>query len=189
MPSAVTLGAPTFRRAVPGDALCIGVLAMQVFLDTYATHGIRPDLARAALGVYGVEAFAQRLRDPGAHIVVAEHDGHAVGFVDLSLRSAPPAPGIEGVEVLRLYVQAPFQRRGIGRALLERAEQFALEQGEPAVWLTAWVGNVGALAFYPAAGYAEAGTTQYLIEDQAYENRIFAKRFGAGARVGTMGTP
>ena len=40
---------PTLRPATADDALCLGVLAMQVFLDTYATEGIRPPIAREAL--------------------------------------------------------------------------------------------------------------------------------------------
>lgn len=165
---------------MPGDELCVSVLAMQVFLDTYATQGIRPDLAREALSVYGLDAYDLRLRDADVHIIVAEHAGHVVAFIDLSLRSVCPAAGVEGVEVMRLYVQAPFQRRGIGRALLALAEQHVRERGDPGVWLTAWVGNTGALAFYPAAGYVDVGTTQYVIEGQAYENRVFAKRLVAG---------
>jgi len=31
----------SIRVGTPEDALCIGVLGMQVFLDTYATDGIR----------------------------------------------------------------------------------------------------------------------------------------------------
>ncbi|MDR6580216.1 hypothetical protein J2X88_005123 [Pseudomonas extremaustralis] len=37
------------RDAIPQDALCIGVLGMQVFLDTYATEGIRTSIATEAL--------------------------------------------------------------------------------------------------------------------------------------------
>ena len=62
----------TYRRATPDDALCIGVLATQVFLDTYAPHGIRPDLAREALACYAPEVVATHLADPDVHFVLAE---------------------------------------------------------------------------------------------------------------------
>ena len=45
---------PTLRIATIDDSLCIGVLATQVFLDTYATQGIRPALAREALALYAI---------------------------------------------------------------------------------------------------------------------------------------
>jgi hypothetical protein len=37
---------PTDRPAALPDALCLSTLATQVFLDTYATQGIRPAIAR-----------------------------------------------------------------------------------------------------------------------------------------------
>jgi ribosomal protein S18 acetylase RimI-like enzyme len=44
------------------------------------------------------------------------------------------------------------------------------------VWLTAWVGNAAALRFYRAVGYDDVGTTHYVIEGKAYENRVFVKQ-------------
>ena len=47
----------TLRPAQREDALCISGLATQVFLDTYATDGMRSDLAEEALSVYAPEQF------------------------------------------------------------------------------------------------------------------------------------
>ena len=64
--------APTLRPGTPADAPTIAALAIQVFLDTYATGGIRPDLAREALRDYGVAAFQPRLREPQRRVLLAE---------------------------------------------------------------------------------------------------------------------
>ena len=48
------------RRGRENDALCVSVLATQVFLETYAGGGIRPDLAREVLVTGG-----QKPRDSG----------------------------------------------------------------------------------------------------------------------------
>ena len=164
-----------YRLGTAGDELCLSVLATQVFLDTYATRGISAELAREALGVYSEKVFASRLAEPKVELVVVEANEYVVAFSDVSLASVCPVPDVVGPEVLRLYVQGPFQRQGIGRALLAHAEARAQRTGASHVWLTAWVGNAGALAFYPTAGYKSVGITQYVIEGQAYENRVFAK--------------
>ena len=164
-----------YRRGVPGDELCLGVLATQVFLDTYATSGVNADLAHEALTIYSPAALLLRLHDASAEITVVECKGYVVGFLDLALDSQCPIPGVVGLEVLRLYIQPPFQRQGIGRALLTRAEVRARRSGMQFVWLTAWVGNTGALAFYPSAGYEDAGATQYVIQGISYENRVFTR--------------
>jgi GNAT superfamily N-acetyltransferase len=164
-----------FRRATAEDALCIGLLATQVFLDTYAPHGIRPDLAREALACYSPEVMAAHLADPNVHFMLAESDGHLVAFVELGLNRACPVPNEATAEISRLYVQRNFHRRGIGQALSAHAEHIASDFGHSVLWLTAWSGNAPALAFYARLGYIDIGRTEYVIEGQSYENRVFVK--------------
>jgi len=165
----------TYRAGEPADALCVGVLAMQVFLDTYATDGIRPDLAREALAGYSPEAFAPRLADRDVSFVLAETRGHLIGFAELHHGSACPADPSARDELVRLYVQQPFQRQGIGAQLMRHAEQRARTAGAEALWLSAWCGNERALAFYPAMGYKDVGHAEHVIEGRAYPNRLFLK--------------
>ena len=59
------------RPATPEDALSLRVLAMQVFLDTYAADGMRADLAREALGLYDANAPAATIAASPARFTVA----------------------------------------------------------------------------------------------------------------------
>src|SRR5690349_5588603 len=114
------------RTAVPGDATTIAALAVQVFLDTYATEGVRPDLAREAFREYSAERFAARLAEPGRSFVLAEAGEGLLGFAEvIACPLQAPAGGIRGAELVRLYVQARAQRNGIGRTLLASAERLA----------------------------------------------------------------
>jgi ribosomal protein S18 acetylase RimI-like enzyme len=170
-----------YRTATPEDALLLSVLATQVFLDTYATSGVGIDLAKEVSTVYSTGAFKHRLQEPGGEITVAATGENLVAFLDLDSTSKCPVLSVHGLEVMRLYVQAPFRRRGVGQALMSLAERKALDQHAGNVWLTAWSGNARALAFYSALGYRDQGVTQYIIEGKAYENRVFAKRTAGSA--------
>ena len=97
------------RDATPEDALCLSVLAMQVFLDTYAIHGIRPEIAREVLASYSQETFSKAIADSDSHIVVAELNKHLIGFAQLTLSATQElAPPGKQAELFRLYVQEPF---------------------------------------------------------------------------------
>jgi GNAT superfamily N-acetyltransferase len=140
-----------FRLAQPSDGLCVGVLAMQVFLDTDATDGLRADLAREALANYSPAVFEARIRDSSNHFLLAERSGHLVAFCECNRSSKPPIQSMSaGVELVRLYVQRRSQRCGVGAALLAGAEAYARSLGAPLLWLTAWIGNTNARAFYTA---------------------------------------
>ena len=76
---------PNLRPATADDALCLGVLAMQVFLDTYATDGIRPAIAREALDGYAPAVYQRLLQAPAIFILVAEQHGHLLGFAQVTM--------------------------------------------------------------------------------------------------------
>ena len=165
------------RPATPADALCLGVLSTQVFLDTYATQGIRAALANEVLAQHSVAVYEALLADPGVTLLVAECDGHLVGFSqvrgDVGHALVPEAAA---AELDRLYVHERFTGRGVGRDLLRQAEKAAAARGADTLWLTAWEGNARALAFYPRRGYENLGRTVYTIEGEDYPNHLFAKR-------------
>jgi GNAT superfamily N-acetyltransferase len=170
----------SFRKAVRADALCIGVLGMQVFLDTYATEGIRPSLAREVLQSLAPQVVGEIVGKAGHTFIVAEANGHLVGFAHLTERADHElVPSPEASELNRLYVQERFIRRGLGRALLAQAEAAALASGASVLWLAAWVANARALAFYSRQGYEQLGSTLFEFQGEQYENRVFAKTLGA----------
>jgi ribosomal protein S18 acetylase RimI-like enzyme len=167
---------PLLRSALPSDAVAIAALAIQVFLDTYATEGVRADLAREAFSEYGADAFARRLEEPARHVVLAEQASALVGFAEVRLADlAVPGGVVVGAELVRLYIQPRVQRQGLGRSLLQAAEQAAQFSGLGAIWLTAWEGNHHARQFYGAQGYQEVGTATCQFEGHTYTNRVMSK--------------
>ncbi len=167
----------TFRPARADDALCLGVLSTQVFLDTYAPDGITPVLANEVLDQHSVAVFEALLADPGVTILVAERAGHLIGYSRVSNGARDPrVPAAAAAELDRLYVQERFTGRGVGRDLLRQAEKAAAARGAEMLWLTAWEGDARALRFYPRCGYEDLGGTVYSFGGADYPNRVFGKR-------------
>lgn len=175
------------RVGTPADAAAIAALAIQVFLDTYATEGVRDDLAREAFDTYGTHRFDERLREPHRRCLLAEEHASAglLGFAEVRLDTrAAPDGGVTGAELVRLYVQPRWQHAGLGRRLLREAEDAAAAAGAAHLWLTAWSGNDRARAFYAALGYEDVGESRITFQGRAYENRVFARRLPATPPTG-----
>lgn len=95
-------------------------------------------------------------------IFVAEANGRLVGFLELDYRKyAPgcrssPVPFIEG-----WYVEPELQQRGIGRALVEAAEECARALGHDEIASDAEIENAGGIAAHRALGYGEVERVVY----------------------------
>jgi aminoglycoside 6'-N-acetyltransferase I len=89
-------------------------------------------------------------------VFVAEADERVVGFLELDCRkyapgcSSSPVPFIEG-----WYVEPGLQRQGIGRALVEAAEEWARAAGHHEIASDAEAENAGGIAAHRALGYQE----------------------------------
>jgi GNAT superfamily N-acetyltransferase len=173
----MTPGDPIYRTAGATDALCLSVLATQVFLDTYAIQGIRPAIAREVRQYLSEEAFAEILAQPRHSVLLAEIEGHLIGFAQLTHGQTHERlpPETRATELNRLYVQRPFHGQGIGKELLARSETLARSEGADLLWLTAWTGNAPALRFYESQGYQDVGASVYTFENDTYEMRLLLK--------------
>lgn len=90
---------------------------------------------------------------PHEEPLLAVAEGRAVGL--LSLRIQPYlAQDTPYAEVMELFVEVPWRRRGVGRLLMERAAEMSAERGATYLVVRTWHSNEAAKAFYASVGYA-----------------------------------
>ena len=81
-------------------------------------------------------------------------DGRPVGFA--CLRLIPHLQGDEPyAELTDIYVDAPFRRQGVARALIAHVEAMARAAGAGGLVIITGFDNDGAQAAYRASGYAD----------------------------------
>jgi L-phenylalanine/L-methionine N-acetyltransferase len=139
------------RQAEPGDAAPLVELASAV--------GAEPEgwlISDATWRSVGEERRYLRAirRHPDAAVLVAELDGRVVGRLSLS---RDPHPASRHVADLGLMVDASVRRRGIGRALLEAAEEWARRSGVRKLELHVFPYNEAAIRLYESCGFEREG--------------------------------
>jgi GNAT superfamily N-acetyltransferase len=90
-------------------------------------------------------------------VFVAEEDGRVVGFVCVWARVPPEEVDDEPIEVAYvsdLVVLPPWRSRGIGAALLARAEAWARSHGTAVLGIGVKDANRGARRLYERQGFA-----------------------------------
>lgn len=129
--------APEIRRAELGDAAALGELHAEVFLELYPR--VLTETTLMELSPTAMSSLWQRFVQRGGQYMqwVAVDDGEIVGF-------AGTGPGREAgyeaaTELYFLVVAPEARRRGVGKALLKRAD---------ADYLWVWEENRAARAFY-----------------------------------------
>lgn len=156
------------RDATKEDCINLTALSLQVWLDTYAVDGIDRNISGFVLSLFTPAYFEERLDSPDYRMLVFTEGAYLRGYVLVNLTSRHQGEE-NGFEIDKLYVQGPFQGRGIGRRLLEAA---ASRYGRR-FWLYTWVRN-RAIGFYKHFGFRDIGRYDFQVGDISVENRVLA---------------
>jgi ribosomal-protein-alanine acetyltransferase len=122
-----------------------------------STRSARPSDAGAITGLeaeaFGADAWsaeqvADELAATSRRVVVAENDGHVLGYAAISVAG-------DTADLTRIVVAGTARRAGIATLLLAELHETAQQAGAERVLLEVAAANTGAVAFYRAHGYAE----------------------------------
>jgi aminoglycoside 6'-N-acetyltransferase I len=110
--------------------------------------------------------FSGRLTEPLAVLIAEDDTGRPVGIAELSIR--PSAEGCQTTPVAYLegwFVLPDSRRKGVGRVLVEAAEQWARAQGCKEFASDTQPANAVSMAAHEALGFTDAGTIQCYRKD------------------------
>lgn len=151
------------------DAAALSAAGQRLFTQAYGPHSEPDDLVVHVDEFFGQDTVAAELQQPGVTYTMAFDNDVVAGFIKLRRGPSPDAiPAADAVEVQQLYVDAERQRRGVGRALMDRAVSVALDEGRAGLWLSVWQDADWATAFYEAYGFRAVGTADFWLGRTRY---------------------
>lgn len=125
-------------------------------LDEFHSAG-RPDVFRRSTKVpRSRDYIAKLIAGPRSTIFVAERSKALVGFVFVHFYDVAGLPVLRPRRVAvidNLFVDAAHRKLGCGRALMDKARDWAREAGARDIEVSVHEFNHGALRFYQALGY------------------------------------
>jgi len=163
------------RPATSADAPEIAAIHVASWQAAYGTL-LDPAWLRSLTAASRLPMWEGILADPAAaaNVFVAIRDGVCAGFCSVGTSAAAPGSGV----VHTIYVRPGEEGRGIGHALIERAERALVEQGYANAALWVLRDNARARRFYERHGWVTDGTEQQddlfgqPVTDVRYEKRL-----------------
>ncbi len=138
----------TYRPVKEGDAVAWTRLRQALWPD--AVPGEHAD----AIARY----FAGTLREPIMVLLAEDDPGRPIAFVELSLRAYAEGCQSDNVAYVEGWYVTPETRgRGVGRALIEAAEDWARRRGCTELASDAQLDNAASAAAHEALGFSEVG--------------------------------
>lgn len=167
---------PTIRPVEARDAAAVAAFLRENFLLAYG-HCSSPENVRMHVDrAFNSERIAAELASPDYTTLVADGANGAIdGVAQLAFGSMTPAcVAAPAVELRRFYLAPTWHGSGLADALMAQAIALATPRGI-ALWLSVWEEAPRAVAFYRRAGFSLAGTTTFVVGEDAKDDWVMCR--------------
>jgi diamine N-acetyltransferase len=155
-----------FRQATERDAASLVELARRTYDATFAALNAPENMAAYLSSAFSLPQFTAELSDPRATFYVAETDGRLIAYAKLLAGNPPDCViGDTPIELVRLYVDAPWHGAGVAATLMEICLAAARVAGFRTMYLGVWENNRRAQAFYRKWHFVRVGEHIFKMGD------------------------
>lgn len=167
------------RAATADDTAALAQLGARSFTEKFGHLYRAENLAGHLSEAHSPAKVAKEIADPGMRVMLAEENGHLVGYCKLVMACGWPehAQGRRVIELKQLYTHPDAIGRGIGGKLMDWALKEARAFGADEIQLSVYSDNPGAQRFYARYGFSKAADIHFVVGDQRDEEFLFSKRF------------
>jgi len=155
------------------DLASIRRITWHSWISSYASFIPESDLKSYFDLRYTEEAFLSMFDDPLTQGFVAEKDDQIAGYSRLFFNRDE-----NRLYVPSLYFLPDFQGQGMGRQLLDTAEEYAAEKGLDKLWIGVMVRNNPALVFYRKVGFQFVREEPFTMGKTTVSHLIGYKKLG-----------
>ena len=165
------------RRCSVVDARMLAELAARLFTEAYGATHPEPELSRYLARSFSVDKVRAEIAQDDVAMFVAIDESRPIGYAFLRKTSELP-DGVRSrnsFEIVRFYVEAAAQGRGVGAALMQECFAESRQRGADTIWLQVWKEAPWAIGFYERMGFKAVGSALFYFGEQIGDDHIMSR--------------
>ena len=143
-------------------------ISYETFNETFK-HQNSPENMNAYLErAFNLKQLERELSNISSLFFFVYFNNEVTGYLKVNTNDAQSEEmGDESLEIERIYIRNKFQKHGLGKYLLNKVMEIAVEHKKNKIWLGVWEKNENAIAFYIKKGFVQTGAHSfYMGEDE-----------------------
>ncbi|WKA57009.1 GNAT family N-acetyltransferase [Planococcus shenhongbingii] len=166
----------TIKKCTLTDVHDLQTISVETFTETFKEHNLPEHLNAYLEKAYNLKQLQQEIANPSSQFFLVYFNEDIAGYLKVNTDEAQTeAMDDDSFEVERIYVKRKFQKHGLGKLLLNKAFELALEQKKKKIWLGVWEDNENAIAFYQKKGFVQTGAHSFFMGEDEQTDLIMTK--------------
>jgi len=151
-------------------------ISITTFTETFQEQNSPEHLQAYLEKAYNLKQLGREVANPSSQFFFVSVNEEVAGYLKVNTDDAQTEPmGSDSLEVERIYIKKTFQKHGLGKLLMDKAVEIAMEQQKKNIWLGVWEDNENALAFYQKKGFVQTGSHSFFMGDDEQVDLIMVR--------------
>ncbi|MGE6487126.1 GNAT family N-acetyltransferase [Paenisporosarcina sp. NPDC076898] len=166
----------TIKKCLLEDLRELQKISVETFTETFKDQNSPEHLNAYLERAYNLDKLEQELINRNSQFFFVYLNQEVAGYLKVNTDEAQSeAMGADSLEVERIYIKKKFQKHGLGKQLLNKSLEIALNQKKKKIWLGVWEENENAIAFYQKKGFVQTGAHSFYMGDDEQVDLIMTK--------------
>ncbi|WP_264453764.1 GNAT family N-acetyltransferase [Paenibacillus polymyxa] len=158
------------------DLQILQKISIETFNDTFKDQNSPENMKAYLERAFNYKQLEEELSNDSSEIFFIYFNEELAGYLKVNMNDAQSEKlGDESLEIERIYIKNKFQKHGLGKYLLNKAMEIAMEHNKKKIWLGVWEKNENAIAFYKKMGFVQTGAHSFYMGDEEQIDFIMTK--------------
>lgn len=164
------------RQANETDAALIASLSRETFYDTFAEHNTPEDMELFMEQQFSTPELMNEVVDSSNLFFLAFHEDEPAGYIKLKPSGHTDLIDTgKAIEISRVYARKSMIGKGVGKAMMMYAVQYASINHYKTIWLGVWEHNKRAIDFYRSFGFQKFSEHDFILGKDVQRDWLMRK--------------
>ncbi|MGV3464872.1 MAG: GNAT family N-acetyltransferase [Heyndrickxia sp.] len=151
-------------------------ISYETFYETFKDQNSPENMNAYLEKAFNIKQLEKELSNISSQFFFIYFHHEVAGYLKINTDDAQSeVMGSESLEIERIYIKSEFQKHGLGKCLLNKALEIAIEKNKQKIWLGVWEENENAIAFYKKMGFVQTGAHSFYMGDEEQTDLIMMK--------------
>lgn len=164
------------KKCTLEDSRKLQEISYETFNETFKHQNSLENMNAYLERAFNLNQVEKELSNISSQFFFVYFNNEVAGYLKVNTNDAQSEEmGDESLEIERIYIKNNFQKHGLGKYLLNKAMEIAMERNKKKIWLGVWEKNENAIAFYTKMGFVQTGAHSFYMGDKEQTDLIMTK--------------
>ena len=151
-------------------------ISVETFNETFKNQNSPENMKAYLEKAFNLKQLEKELSNISSEFYFIYSNEEIAGYLKLNTIDAQTEiMGNDSLEIERIYIRKKLHKQGLGKYLLNKAIEIAIERNTEKIWLGVWEKNESAITFYKKLGFVQTGDHSFYMGDEEQIDFIMTK--------------